>query len=232
MKKTVLIGLCLLSFLTTGFAYSATVSQLEVQVRKLNNQVQYLIGQSQENSGGHLNTTIDDLRGQVEVNSHQINQNVKNADLKIAVLEKEVADLKAALSQKPAVNSNSGDMDQKSETLFQQGMTALSAKEYTTASGIFQRYQANYPVGNHASESMYLRAQIALAVGNPKLAKERFKKLLATYPRSAKAPDTYLNLGLIASALGETKSAETYFNKVVSSYPKSLAAAKARAELK
>ena len=230
-KKYVAVGILVMGVPLSGFSYGTQdqVTQLETQVRKLNNQVQYLITQAQQKSGNNLADTVSDLRGQVEVNRHQISQIQKNSDEKLAALEKKIKALQT--SNKTQVQSaTKGTMDQKSEALFQKGVTALSAKKYSEASEIFRRYQSNYPVGDHASESMFLRAQIALAVGNPKLAKERFSALLAIYPRSAKAADTYLNLGIISKAMGEKSAAKKYFNKVLKSYPKSSAAAKIRAE--
>jgi len=230
-KKYVAVGFLIVSLPLAAFSYGSQdqVTQLETQVRKLNNQVQYLINQAQQKSGNNLADTVSDLRGQVEVNRHQISQMQKNFDAKLVALDKKANALQVS-NKTQTPSGTKGTMDQKSEVLFQKGVAALSAKKYSEASEIFRRYQSNYPVGNHASESMFLRAQIALAVGNPKLAKERFSALLAIYPRSAKAADTYLNLGIIAKAMGEQSAAKKYFNKVLNSYPKSSAAAKISAQ--
>jgi tol-pal system protein YbgF len=114
-------------------------------------------------------------------------------------------------------------MDAKSEKLFKGGLLFLKDKNYTKASEIFRRYQANYPVGAHASESMYLRGQIALALGKPQVAESRFKELLRVYPKSKKAPDTYLNLALIAKAMGKKKELNNYIKIINKRYPKSSA---------
>lgn len=218
----IIAGLIIISagFSTTSYCMSDV--QLQSEYRKLNNQVQYLISESQKESFSNLKDSIASLRGELQDNQYQLQKIKSQYDAKIRGLQSDILRLDAQQKKEGSLIIGSS-MDAKSEKLFKGGLLFLKDKNYSKASEIFRRYQANYPVGAHASESMYLRGQIALALGKPQVAESRFKELLRVYPKSKKAPDTYLNLALIAKAMGKKKELNNYIKIINKRYPKSSA---------
>ena len=236
--RSVALALCL-GLSTSAFSFSWTdfepeIDQLKLEVRKLNNQVAFLVEQNQKLAAENNARSLNQVRGLAESNQHQIQQLESTWNKKLSQCQQQVATLQQTFEKelKAVKTASHSTMDSKSEQLFQSAFKALSDKEYDQASRLLRKYYSNYPVGEHASESMFLRAQIALATGNPKTATSRFKALLSRYPRSHKAPDTYLNLGVIALASGDKASAKDYLSTVVRKYPETQAAAQAKAQLK
>ena len=79
--------------------YGMSSDQMQSQYRKLNNQVQYLINQSQKNSFSELEDSLASLQGQIQDNQYQIKKiNLQYAKT-ISTLKSEILILQNFLNQ-------------------------------------------------------------------------------------------------------------------------------------
>ncbi|WP_440682796.1 tetratricopeptide repeat protein [Cysteiniphilum halobium] len=231
-KKTKIISIgmmamAILPCMSFASVASADVQALQLQISKLNNQVQYLINQQANATNQNFNQKLDDLRGKIEVNSYKISQLNDVVSTKLTAFEKEIESLKAEVN-KPSPKELKLQQD---NAAFDKANRALLAKNYKDAKVLFKQYLKAHYNGEHYSESLYLLGQIYLIDGNIDDAYKQFKTIVTRYPKSIKIADATYALALLELSKGNTKTAKIYLERVVEKYPHADVAEKAKGQL-
>ncbi|WP_018298279.1 tetratricopeptide repeat protein [Fangia hongkongensis] len=221
-------ALIALGAMSINSLYAANVDDLSLEVTKLQNQVSYLIAQQNQAKSNQFAQTLDQLRGQIEMNSYklaQLNQTVSQTlvdfSKRLDALEKKV--------NKPSAREL---RLQRDNAAFEKAKSALLAKNYNTAKRLFNNYTRDYYNGENYSESLYLLGQIYLIQGDTKAAYQKFNTIVTRYPKSVKIIDATYSLAVLELANGNKAKAKRYFQQIVSKYPSSSYAKKADMQLK
>ncbi|WP_119344644.1 tetratricopeptide repeat protein [Facilibium subflavum] len=227
MKRLEKFFIAFLGVVCFKLSTAADVDNLQLQVTKLSNQVNYLIEQQNKNDQENISQQLNELRGQIQLNSYKINQlnqvvtqKLKDFDEKLSMLEKEV--------NKPSAKQLKLQHD---NAAFSKAKQAVLNKQYQLAETNLKQYLKDFYNGEHYSESLYLLGQVYLIQNKPKDAYQQFKTIVTRYPKSIKIAQATYSLGLLEMANGNTEQGKDYLKTVVKKYPQSQVAKKAQKQL-
>lgn len=212
---------------------------------------------TQHNQLNSLQREVNELRGNLEEQSHRLEQVIDRQrdillqlqDLADNAQTREAApDDEQATSKKNAkakVDSESGNADAK-EKAKDSSTTAhgneqaaydhavnlvLQDKDYAAAIPAFARFITQYPESNYVPNSHYWLGQLLFAQKRFDQAKAQFSRVVEAYPQSTKRAESLLKLGLIAEQQQDTAKARGYLEQVLSEYGNSSSAASAKQAL-
>lgn len=149
-----------------------------------------------------LQTEIRNLRGQVEVQGHEIDrlkarQRELLADLDRRVTEMErrgtgaASSVVAPTTEKLITTAVSAPEQQDYDTAF----TLMKQGYYERAAKGFRDFIAQYPQSELRDNAQYWLGEAFYVVRNYRQAIEEFRKVFVDYPKSPKAPDALLKTG-------------------------------------
>ncbi|MCF6774953.1 tol-pal system protein YbgF [Thiotrichales bacterium 19X7-9] len=216
-------------FAATNEQLQNQVNQLNTKVRQLENQINYLMDRLEKYN--QYQSSIDNLRNQIEVNNHKIQTTDEKITQTNKIYDQKLSDVQKDLSaqiKKVEVQKLRDPQD----VVFENAYNLMLKRQYKSALKGFSDYVNSYYNGRHYSESLYYMGVLYLTDGKISSAKSKFKRIVDRYPKSVKYPDSLVQLGAIYRVEGNTKLAKSYFNKVIKNYPNSKAANLAKTELK
>jgi len=208
-------------------AYANSSDDLKLQLDKLSNQVNYLIQQQNSQKNNDYTQQLNDLRGQVEMNSYKLNQLNKTITIQLKKYDDDIALLQQKINKLTASKLRL----QRDNAAFDKAHKAMLANQYGVSQKLFGQYLSSFYNGEHYSESLYLSGQIYLLKGETKNAYKRFSRIVHHYPKSIKIADATYSLGLLEISNGNISKGKKYLQLVVKKYPKSKLAAKAKKQL-
>lgn len=184
-----------------------------------------------------LKAEIARLRGQAEVQAHQLDTlGTRQNDL-YADLDQRVADLAKAAKATPAetapaaaapiaaVAGASPPADPQLESRsYEAALTQFREANYPTAIVGFNGFIKAYPDSTLASNAQYWIGYSYYALKDYKTALAHQQKLLAVYPASNKVPDALLNIATNQLALDDTTGARKTLEDLVAKHPGTQAA--------
>lgn len=222
---------CLVLLTSVNANAANTLSKnLQLQIDKLHNQVNYLISAENKNHNAALTEQLNVLRGEIQSNRYQLERlSAANEALKeqLQTMVDKFETLKQTLNQ-PTKKETRLKAD---DAAFEKAQKSLLAKHYKTAETQLKQYLKDYYHGEHYSESLYLLGQIYLITGKTDQAYQQFKTIATRYPKSIKIADAQYNLGLLEIAKGNIKQGNNYLNQVIKQYPNTEAALKAKQQI-
>jgi tol-pal system protein YbgF len=178
-----------------------------------------------------MQQTIDDLRGIVEMQGHQIKNLETSQRTMYADLDKRVATLEGIkASSLPAASANDTSINKpKSVTpdekqVYQDAFQLISNKKYSDAIEAFKNYLQKYPTGIYVPNAHYWLGELYAISGDNRSSLSEFSAVVSDYASSNKAPDALLKLGSMAFNQGNFDQAEKYWSQLTSNYPNSAAA--------
>ncbi len=201
-----------------------------------------------------LQNEVRQLRGQLEVQSHEIEQLKKRQrdvftdfDRRVRGLERGGGGPLKSSSGAPVVDT-SGDITpaappssgnstapaatQASEQQeYDAAFNLLKQGFYDRAAKGFQGFIARHPGSRLADNAQYWVGEAHYVVRNFRLALEEFSKVVNDYPGSTKAPDALLKIGYSYYELGEWDKARNTLNQVTMQYPNTTVAKSAEIRL-
>lgn len=200
-----------------------------------------------------IKTEIAKLRGQVEVNTNQIETTQKrqkdlyvDLDSRLRKLERIEATAPApspAPSATPtppvvgasagigtAANPTSGDPAAENRS-YETAFNLFKIGNYLAAIGSFQSFQKTYPASPLAANAQYWIGNSYSALKDYRAAITQQQKLLSTYSNSPKVPDAMLNIASSQLELGEKEEAKKTLAEIIAKYPLSPAADSAKKRL-
>ena len=177
-----------------------------------------------------LKAELARMRGQAEVQVHQLDtlgkrQNDLYADLdqRIADLAKAAADGAQAASTPPAGASPQLDPLVESRS-YEAALAQFRGASYPAAIAGFNGFLKAYPDSTLAPNAQYWIGYAYYAQKDYKSALAHQQKLVLVYPASAKVPDALLNIAANQLALDDTAGARKTLEGLVAKYPDTEAA--------
>lgn len=196
-----------------------------------------------------LKTEIAKLRGQIEVNTNQIEiahkrqkdlyvdldnrlRKLERVDVPVAVAPPAppppgVTTAPAVVAPTTAVASDPGAENRAYDTAF----NLFKIGNYQAAIGAFQNFQKAYPSSPLAANAQYWIGNSFSALKDYKTAIAQQQKLLSAYANSPKVPDAMLNIASSQLELGEKEEAKKTLSDIIAKHPLSPAAESAKKRL-
>jgi tol-pal system protein YbgF len=218
-------------------AMQQQVDALDVRLGKLetamqqNQQLLGLLGEVET-----LKAEIAKLRGQAEVQMHQVDTLGKRQNDLYADLDQRIADLAkagqpapvadpapAVDGAPPAASVAAGDPQQADpqaeSSSYEAALKQFREANYAGAIAGFNGFLKAYPASTLASNAQYWIGYSYYALKDYKTALAHQQKLVAAYPASAKVPDALLNIAANQLALDNPDGARKTLEGLVAQYP-------------
>jgi tol-pal system protein YbgF len=201
----------------------------EQRIAKLEKQVNNIASMNFPQQITLLQQQIAQLRGQLEVQGHDLQ-----------LLNKQVRsfyqDLDNRINQMNNLNGgDSGKVDNnvlKASTsiqlqdanAYQAAFSLLTKHQYNKAQKAFLNYINDYPNGNYVADAHYWLGEIYLTQKNYKKSESAFQTVLLKYPKSDKISDAKLKIAIIHANTGKVDQAKGELRDIQKKHPNSTAA--------
>lgn len=183
-----------------------------------------------------LKAEIAKLRGQAEVQVHQLDTLGKRQNDLYADLDQRISDLAKAgqpapvvdpapsvAGAQPAAPAAAGDSAQADPLVesrsYEAALTQFREANYAGAIAGFGGFLKAYPASALASNAQYWIGYSYYALKDYKTALAHQQKLVAAYPGSAKVPDALLNIATSQLALDDLDGARKTLEDLVAKHP-------------
>jgi len=182
-----------------------------------------------------LQQELQNLRGQLEEQSHQLQRLQADQKEQYLDLDRRVAALSDGSSPRsgstsaaapPALGTDGGSSAGLSERdAYQAAFDAMRARDFDPSMAGFRQLVQTYPNGQFTPNAYYWMGEIYLvAYSDPEQARQSFMQVVNLYPDHQKAPDALYKLGVAYHNLGDIPSARNFLQRVQTEYPNSSAA--------
>ncbi|KMV69675.1 tol-pal system protein [bacteria symbiont BFo1 of Frankliniella occidentalis] len=227
---------------------SGSVEDRVTTLERISNAQAQLLQQLQQQLSANQND-IDQLRGQIQENSYQLNQVVerqKGLYQQIDSLSSGGANANAAAAGGDAAAGNSGASGSDAAAAPAAAAAApvqsgdantdynaavalvLEKKQYDQAIAAFQAFVKKYPDSTFQPNANYWLGQLNYNKGKKDDAAYYFATVVKNYPKSPKSGDALLKVGVIMQEKGDKAKAKAVYQQVVKLYPNTDAAKQAQ----
>ena len=170
-----------------------------------------------------LKADVASLRGQAEVQKHQLDTMGKRQNDLYADLDQRLADLARTAQPAPvsaAAPADSTQPDGQAETQrYEAALKLFRDTDYPGAIVAFKEFLKTYPNSPMAANGQYWLGYSYYALKDYKTSLTTQQKLVATYPASPKVPDALLNIAANQIALDNLNGARKTLKDLVAKYP-------------
>lgn len=179
-----------------------------------------------------LKAEVARMRGQAEVQVHQLDTLGKRQSDLYADLDQRIADLAKAAKPAPVADvqpadaapaTGAGDSPQLSPLVesrsYDTALNQFREANYAGAIAGFQGFLKAYPDSTLAANAQYWIGYSYYALKDYKTALAHQQKLVAVYPASAKVPDALLNIAANQVALDNLAGARQTLEELVAKHP-------------
>ena len=188
----------------------------------------------------YLETEAGQLRGMLEVHSHQIEQILARQRSLYQDIERRLsqptpghaagsaipASPDVAVAAQPSANS-----DVAANAAYTSAYDLLKSKRFDEAYTALAKFVTNYPNSSYVANAHYWQGQISFHRSDLVAAQLSFQTVVDVFAKSNKRPQAVYKLGLIADKQGNTAEALKRFQQVVTEYPSSSVARLAKSKL-
>ena len=202
-----------------------------------------------------LGTEVRELRGQLEVMSHTINQLKErqrelylDTDQRLQRIESGAPTQTAGPSPQPApavqpapapvttpstpTPSAAVGVDPFAEQqAYQSAFDLLKSARYEDAAAAFRQFIAEYPAGSYMDNAQYWLGETYYITRRFEQAVQEFQRLVSMHPTSGKLTHAMLKIGYAHDELGNKAEAERVLGELIERHPQSAAAGLARKRL-
>ena len=210
-------------------AQESRIVRLEAALQK-NEQVFNLLKEVET-----LKAEIAKLRGDAEVQAHQIETLEKRQKDLYVDLDQRVTELNKAATASTAVqpgsNASAAADPAMESSDYEAALNAFKARDYNQAIAGFKTFLKNYPNSALAPNAQYWIGYSYYALKDYKSAIAQQQKLIAAYPASAKVPDALLNIASAQIDTRDKKAAKKTLEEITTKYPGTTAASLASKRL-
>ncbi len=188
-----------------------------------------------------LQKELKQLRGQLEVQKHDMEQLTRQQTSQIKDLETKLSKSKegSAKSKQPEKveleePSTEEDAEKEAELnkTYQEAFGLVREKKYAEASIAMEAFIKTYPDSQFTANAIYWLGELYLAQGFTDKGMLQFSRVVREFPTSSKAPAATLKLGYSYYEQSHWKQARTQFSTVLKNYPNSSEASLAKGRLK
>ena len=179
-----------------------------------------------------------ELRGELEVQTHHLNELKQQQSDLYRDLDRRVSDIERTASR-PVATATSTAANPSADTpptaaerdAYQKAFDMLRELRYEQAIEGFRGFLKAYPTGRYAPSAQYWLAEAYYARRDFPTAITEYQTLRSRFPSSTKTPEALLKIGYCYSVLGKKDEATSAFEELVKSYPQSPEAQQAEAGL-
>lgn len=171
-----------------------------------------------------MTADIENMRGQLERNSHEMQQMVQRQRELFVEIDK----LRSLQSTADHVSASTGETNEAGGTYsdnideqqaYQNAVDLiLKKRDYAGAIAAFTQFQKDYPKSSYTPNAFYWLGQLYYAKKQDKEAISSFQSVLK-YEGSNKRADALVKLGDIEKRSGRTAEADKYYQQVIAQYP-------------
>ncbi len=127
--------------------------------------------------------------------------------------------------QPPLAQAPETDM---ATALYNAGITAFNARQYTQAQRSFSDFTKNYPQNPQVGNAWYYVGECYFQLNKFSDAALAYDKVITQYPKSPTVPGAYLKQGICFSKLGQKAAATARLQELIKKYPTSVEASRAK----
>jgi tol-pal system protein YbgF len=183
-----------------------------------------------------LKAELAKMRGQAEVQTHQLDTLGKRQSDLYADLDQRVADLARAAQPAPVAAPAAAGAPPQTDPLletrsYEAALSLFRNADYAGAIAGFTEFIKAYPESALASNAQYWIGYSYFALKDYKSALAQQQKLVAVYPASPKVPDALLNIATSQVALKKIADARKTLQEIVAKHPGTNAASLAARRL-
>jgi tol-pal system protein YbgF len=225
---------------------------LDQRILRLERQITNLTEMNLATKLERIQEELQQLRGQLEVQGHELAQLkeqqrnfYQDLDKRINNLQPETNDgtksegkhtTNTSASREVKDNnqllSSNDTNNQKELQAYETAFNLLNKKQYDKAVNAFQTFVKTYPKSNHAANAHYWLGEIFYLKGKSDLARKEFQVIVTNYPSNPKTADALLKLALVAMDTENYSKARQYLLKIQKQFPNTTAAKVASLRLK
>jgi tol-pal system protein YbgF len=210
---------------------------LNDRVIRLEQQVNNFAQMNMPSRVDQLQQQVQQLQGQLETQSHELQQIEAQQKNFYQDLDQRLAQMKSgtpASPQNSTVTNKTPNIvpTQNDQAEYQAAFSLLQNKKYDEAITAMQNYLTHYPNGQYAANAHYWLGEIYSLQNKSNLASQEFQTIINKYPNDQKVPDAMLKLAFISDAAGQHAEAKQQLKKIVKQYPGTPAAQLASMKLK
>lgn len=184
------------------------------------------------------------LRGQVEEQSHQLQQLKKQATERYIDVDRRLAGLSqlpVTEATEPAPVSSEAAYSQKNnvvneapeeKSVYDAAYQLVSQRQFSEAKVAFQQFLVKYPQGQYAPNAYYWLGELFLVIKPIDLeaSRQSFTQLIEQYPAHAKVADAMYKLGTVYYLKDNREKARYWLEKVISDYGNSVGSSASKAK--
>lgn len=209
----------------------STNLSLEERIKRLERQISYLNQLKLSTEVEQLQRAIEDLRGLVEVQGHELQELQKKQRDLYADLDKRISsDGSSQHYSSPMVHGGLTTTDEEVK-VYEAAFDLIKKKHYSEAILNLHQYLKQYPDGQYVVNAHYWLGELFVISGDPSQATAEFNMIINNYSHSEKVPDALLKLGIIAADQSNYQEAKEKWQTLVRKYPNSSAARIAKVRL-
>lgn len=181
-----------------------------------------------------LRQEVQDLRGLVEEQSHQLNRLAKDQQEQYLDLDRRVSALRDQAPEPTLAETATradpvpGGLPGSERDAYTAAFNQMKNRQFDEAVAAFNALVADFPNGQFTPNAFYWLGELHLAQSQDELARQSFSQVINLYPDHQKVPDALYKLGIVHHRLGDTSQALSYLERVIADYPESSAAGLAR----
>lgn len=176
-----------------------------------------------------LRAEVRELRGQLEVQTHELdslkNRNrdaLADTDKRLRELERKAAPAPAPTAEAPAKAEAAVSADEQKE--YDAAFGLMKQGQYDKAAKAYRAFLTKHPKSELAGNAQYWIGEAQYVVRNFKQAIVDFSVVVDKYPTSLKVPDSLLKIGYSHAELGANDKARTALQQVVTRFPNTVTA--------
>lgn len=177
-----------------------------------------------------LKQDLASLRGQIEVQNHQIDTLDRRQKDLYTDLDTRLRKLEAGAQAQQNPAASTPDPVQEGKA-YEAALNQFKLGSYQAAIAAFQGFLTTYPDSQQVSSAQYWIGNAYYALRDCKMAIAAQQKVLTTWPDSAKAPDALLNIASCQAEMGATRTARETLHTLLKKYPGTPAAEQAKQRL-
>lgn len=179
---------------------------------------------------------INELRGQLERNTHEMQQMLQRQRDLFVELDALRSQSRAAPAEASASEAEATSVpfnhDLNEQAAYQSAVDLiLKQRDYDAAISALEKFQADYPDSTLAANAHYWLGQLHFAKRQDQQSAKSFAAVLS-YPDSNKRADALVKLGDIAARNNNPTQAKKFYQQVIDEHPNTSSARAAQAKLK
>lgn len=203
---------------------------MEQRVKVLEQQVANITQMNLSSRLDNLEQQIQQLNGQIEVQTHNIAQLTEQQKSFYQDLDQRLTALKSSADKvttdktnpekttvTAAVTPKTASPDE--EKAYQTAFNLLVKKQNDQAATAFEKFLKDYPNGKYAGNSHYWLGEIYSSQNKTDAAATEFNTLITQFPDNSKKADAMLKLAVIHDKQGQHTQAKQELQKIIKQYP-------------